>query len=454
MKPLKKTILIIGGVAAGTSAAAKAKRVNPNLDITIFEQDTFISYGACSLPYFIGGILPDVKSLIHYTPEMFSKEKGCTVKTRHRVEEIRPHRRRIVVRDLENDRVEEYIYDKLLIATGAQAVWPDPAWKHFSNVFAIKDLHDGIRINEFITMQQPKRAVIFGGGYIGMEMAEALTLRGIQTSVIEQQSLPMAGFETESREKILEALREYGVAFYGRDTILDLKQSGASVIEVITKNHAIKTDLLVLALGFKPESSIAAAARIRCGKSGGILTDPYLKTSAEHIYAAGACAEVRNRLTNKYTYLPLGNLANRMGRTVGVNLAGGHEPFQPVIPTVGVKIFDLEAARTGVCSNTAKTAGHSVMVETVTGTSRAKLFPGVQPVTVTLIYDQRTRQLLGANVVGKEGAALRVNTLSAAIAGRITVDQLSRLDMIYSPPFAPVWDPILLAAGKSGKNEK
>jgi CoA-dependent NAD(P)H sulfur oxidoreductase len=452
LKPLRKNILIIGGVAAGTSAAAKAKRMNPNLDITIFEQDEHISYGACSLPYYIGGVIPDYHQLIHYTPETFEKEKCCIVKIRHRVEEIKPHRRRISVQNLQSGGRQEYAYDKLLIATGAKAVWPDPDWKKFNNVFSIKDLHDGLRLNQFIANHHPRTAVILGGGYIGMEMAEALTLRKIQTIILEQQTLPMSGFETESREWILKELRKQNVDFYGSDTILDLKKDGQNVIEVVTKNHSLKADLLLVALGFKPENHLASEAHIRCGKYGGIVTDSYLKTNADHIYSAGACTEIKNKITSKPIYLPLGNIANKMGRIAGINLAGGHTEFPPVIPTMAVKIFNLEAARVGLSSHEAEQHGYSVNVDSVTGQSKAKMFPGTKPVFVTIIYDKRTRLLLGGNVIGEEGAALRADTLSVAIDNKLTVEQLARLNLIYTPPFAPVWDPILLAAGKAGKD--
>ncbi len=451
MNRTRPNILIIGGVAAGTTAAAKAKRMNPHAKITLFEQGEFISYGACSMPYYIGKVVPDYRKLIHFSPEEFEKQKGCTVKIRHRVEEIRPHRKMITVRNLIDNTSVEYKYDRLLIATGAEAKILNPDWMHLENVFTLKSLNDGIAIREFIEHQSPKNALIVGGGFIGMEMAEAFRQHGMNVTVIDKESIPMPGLEDEPRHWILEELKKQSVSFIGGTMLADLKTENSRAKQAVTPGFTAQTDLILLALGFRPHSGLARDAHIRCGSSGGIIVDSYLKTSADHVFAAGACAEFKNKQTNKMMFHPLGNIANKMGRVAGINLTGGHETFDPVIRTSAVKIFNLEVAAVGMSSREAEESGYSVEVLSVTGLSRAKVYPDSSPLLITLISDRRSRRLLGANVAGEDGAALRANTLLTAIHNQMTIQQISRLDLIYTPPFAPVWDPILLAMNQGMK---
>lgn len=400
------------------------------------------------MPYYIGNVVPDYRQLIHFSPEEFEKQKGCVVKTRHRAEEIRPHRRMIIVRNLADNSVAEYKYDRLLIATGAEARILNPDWIHLSNVFTIKSLNDSIAIRNFIEQRRPKNAVIIGGGFIGMEMAEAFRRHDLNVTVADRESMPMPGMEDEPRQWIMDELKRNSVTFIVNTSVSDLTTENGLAKKVITPTCTIQTDMVLLALGFRPNTDIAKQAHIRCGVHGGIIVDRFLKTSAEHVFAAGACTEFKNKLTNKLMFHPLGNIANKMGRVAGINLAGGHEEFPPTIRTSAVKIFNLEVASVGMSSMEAETAGYSVVVETLTGTSRAKVYPESRPLLVTLITDKRSKRLLGANVVGGDGAGLRANTLLTAIHNQMTVKQISHLDLIYTPPIAPVWDPILLAANK------
>lgn len=445
------TILIIGGVAAGTAAAAKAKRLMPSAKIILFEQGEYISYGTCSLPYYISGVVPDYRSLIHFTADTFEKQKGCIVKIRHCVEEIRPHRKCIVVRDLLANSVTEYKYDRLLITTGADARFLNPDWKHLKNVFTLKSLPDAIAIRRYIEEEHPRRALIIGGGFIGMEMAEAFHRQHLQVTVVEKESLPMPGFEEPVRQRILEELKRHAIAFIGGTLVSDLSQNQGKALAAITPVCSIQTDMILLALGFKPNSELARIAHIRCGSSGGILVDRYLKTSADHVFAAGACAEYKNFQTNRYFFHPLGNLANKTGRIAGINLTGGHEELPSVLKTLAVKIFDLEVAAVGMSAREAESLGYHVRVESLVAPSRAQSFPGSQPLLISLIIEERTQRLLGANLTGTDGAALRANILATAITAGMTLKQIASLDLIYTPPVAPVRDPLLLAASQASK---
>lgn len=445
----RNRILIVGGVAAGPAAAAKAKRLDPRLDITLFEQGEFISYGTCSMPYYVGQVIEDYQRLIVFTPKSFRQEKQCAVFVRHRVESISPHRKFIVVRNLEKDSVEEHKYDKLVLATGAKARIPDPAWLKFSNVLTIKNLQDSIRLKSHLHDRRPSRVVIVGGGFIGMEMAEALTRHRLDVTVVHKDALPMPSLETESRKIVLDELHRQGVRFTGDATVSGFDGEGDVVTRVRTSAGDMPADMVLLAMGFQPNTDMAAEARLRCGPLGGFVVDAAGRTSVEHIYAAGACTEIRNAVTNKPLYLPLGHIANRMGWVVGENLAGVRSEFGPVVRTTAVKIFDLEVAASGLSLREALAHGFQAETTAIHAPSRSKMYPGGRELFVMLVVDRRTGRLLGANLLGEEGAALRANIVSAAIRNRMTVKEFSKLDLMYTPPFSPVWDPLLVAANAS-----
>lgn len=451
MKIKSKNIVIIGGVAAGPAAAAKAKRINPNLNITLFEQGEFISYGTCSMPYYIGGVIPNYQSIITFTPEEFQKEKGCTVKTLHRVEEILPHRKKIIVTDIKKNKSSEYPYDQLLVATGARARIPNPAWIMAKNVFSIKYLRDSIALKEHIALHRPQKALILGGGFIGMEMAEALSPHCPDITVLHKSPLPMNTMEKESQKIILDELRRQRINFIGNASVTDIHIENGLATKVVTTNGTFEADLILLALGFEPNTAIAKNARIRCGASGGIVVDSHMRTNVDNIYAAGACTEIRNIISNKAIFLPLGNIANKTGWIAGENLAGEMSEFPGVVRTTAVKIFDLEAAGVGLRSAEAELLGFRAVTESVMAYSRSKSYPGTTPIFIKFIMDKLTKRLIGADLIAEEGAASRANILSVAIQNQMTVSDISRLDLLYSPPFSPVWDPILVAANRSLK---
>jgi NADPH-dependent 2,4-dienoyl-CoA reductase/sulfur reductase-like enzyme len=448
MKKTSKNILIIGGVAAGPAAAAKAKRINPNLNITLFEQGEFISYGTCSMPYYVGDVIPDYRSIISFTPEEFEKEKGCTVKTFHRIEEILPHKKKLVVSDLQANKSTEYPYDQLLIATGARARIPNPAWLQAKNVFSIKHLKDSIVLKEYIASHRPRTALILGGGFIGMEMAEAFSRHNLDITILHKSALPMNTMEPESQKIILDELQRQRVKFIGNTLVSDIQIQDGLATKVMTTNGTFTADLILLALGFEPNTAVAKAARIRCGASGGIVVDSHMRTNIENIYAAGACTEIRNRVSHKPIYLPLGNIANRMGRIAGENIAGEKSEFQDVIRTTAVKIFDLEVASVGLRAGEAEYCGFRTITESIMAYSRSKSYPGAKPVFIKFIVDKLTKRLIGADLIAEEGAAMHANILSVAIQNKMTLSDISHLDLLYSPPFSPVWDPILVAANQ------
>jgi NADPH-dependent 2,4-dienoyl-CoA reductase/sulfur reductase-like enzyme len=444
---MKRRLLVVGGVAAGPSAAAKAKRTNPNIDVTLFEQGEHISYGICEIPYYIGDVITDAEKLIVYSPSRLEKEKGVSVRVHHRVEEVIPSKRLLVVRNLANNRTVEHHYTKLILATGSRARSLDITGENGRNVFHVKSLEEGYAIKRFIMQEKVTSAVIIGGGYIGIEMAESLRTLGISTTLLHLDSLPMSGLETQTREAVLAELRKNGVEIVPHVRVRKLvHDTTGRVTDVETETARYETDLVIISAGVKPNSELAKNAGIRCGRYNGILTDQRQATNIDTIFAAGDCCEVKNIVSNRWMYIPLATTASKQGWTAGENAAGGSAAFKGVIRAIAVRAFDLEIAQVGLSTEEAEEAGFTVVVEHIVANSKVGYFPGNEEVNIIAMAEKRSGRLLGANVFGKQGAVLRANTLGVAIQQKLKVDEIARLDLIYSPPFAPLWDPILLAA--------
>ena len=448
-------ILVIGGLAAGPSAASKAKRTNPNADVLLVEQGEFISYGICEVPYYIGNVVVDPDKLISYSPQRLTQVKGVSVKTLHRAEEIVPVKKKVLVRNLGRNKVEEFNYHKLILATGSKPRSLGIDGENSRNVFHVKSLEDGYGIKRFIEEEKPRRGVVIGGGYIGMEMCEALRRNGIETTMLHRSDLPMSGLEGETRTAVLTALKKGGVDFRPSQQVTGLKvdQSG-KVTEVSTSAHVFPADIVILCLGVVPNVELGSMARLRLGPNGGILTDQRQTTSIDTIFAAGDCCEVKNIVNNKWMYVPLATNASKQGWVAGENAAGGNATFKGAIRAIAVKVFDLELAQVGISSMEAVQSGFQPVVERIEGDSRVRFYPENSIVNVILIADKKSGRLLGANVYGGQGSVLRADVLAVAIQQKMTIDEVARLDLIYAPPFAPLWDPILIAAQQTLKKMK
>ncbi len=444
----RRRILVIGGLAAGPSAASKAKRVNPLAEVTLFEATETVSYGLCEAPYCIGGAIDDESKLVIYTPERLLAEKGFEAKTLHRVEQISAGS--IAVRDLRGRSTAEVRYDKLVIATGSVPRRLNLEGENSRNVFHLASRGDTLGILSLLGSESPKNAVIIGGGYVGMEMSEALRSRGLDVTLIHRHRLPMAGLETETRERVFDELSRNGVHFVTNAKVEALTTGPRQTVEhVITNRGTFESDIVLLSLGVEPNTDLARRAKIRLGPSGGIRTDERQMTSADHVYAAGDCCEVKNVVTGKPMYLPLATIASRCAWVAGENAAGGHATFKGAVRALAVKVFGIEVAQVGLGSEEAKSYGFAVATQSITAHSKVGLMPGSEKITVKLIFDEPTGRILGANVFGGAGSALRANTLGVAIQHGMTLSDISRFDLIYSPPFAPLWDPILVAANKA-----
>ncbi len=448
---MAKRILVIGGLAAGPSAASKAKRTHPECDVILYEQGDYVSYGICEVPYYIAGQVPEEK-LVVYSPQQLREKKGVEVRTLHRVEEILPTKKKIVVRDLRNARTVEESYDRLIIATGSRPKALGIQGENSRNVFTVKSLDDAHKIFSYLEKEKPRSAVIIGGGYIGMEMAEALRLRGLDVTLLHNEDLPMNGLERTARQRVLDELKQHEVQFFAHAITEGFAvDKQHRVTHVITKSGTFEAEIVILSLGVVPNSDVARKAGVRTGTSGGILVDQRQQTNLDNIYAAGDCCEVKNLVDNKPMFLPLATLASKQGWVAGENAAGGNAKCVGAIHSIAVKVFCLEVARTGLSSVEASASGFDVVTETITATTRVAIMQGSQKLTVTLIADKRSRRLLGVNLIGKEGAVLRANTFAVAIQHRITIDEIQRWDLAYSPPFTPLRDPVLVAANAIAK---
>lgn len=443
---MPKRILVIGGLAAGPSAASKAKRTNPECEVVLFEQGEHISYGICEIPYAVAGEAPFGR-LISYTPQQLREEKGVDVRILHRVEEIRPTRRTIVVRDLVNGGVSEERFDRLIVATGSRPKPLGVPGEDARNVFTVKSLSEAFLLEKFLSEEKPKQAVIIGGGYIGMEMADALRSRGLNVTLVHLHSLPMNGLEREAREQVRAELEKHGVQFVAHATTQGLVVNDAQrVTHVVTDQGSFQADLVILALGVVPNSELATRAGIRTGVRGGILTDQRQQTNLDNIYAAGDCCAVKNLVSNAMVYIPLATIASKQGWVAGENAAGGKAVFRGAVHAIAVRVFGLEVARVGLSSAEAQNAGFDVVTESITAWSKVAMMPGSNKIWIKAVADKRSRRLLGANVLGEGGAVLRANMFAIAIQQKITVDDVALWDLVYSPPFTPLWDPVLVTA--------
>jgi len=424
-------LVVIGGVAAGLSAAARARRLDSHLEIVVLEKGPVISYGACGLPYFVEGRVRDAGQLIVYTPEYFRKERRIEVRTGARVVAISHPRREVTLET--GGRVH---YDRLVIATGARCDTSGFAGAGQPHVFTLHTLDDAERMRRFLDEKKPRRAVVIGAGYIGVEAADALRRNGLRVTMLERSQHALLRDEPWITAAVRKQLEEHGVEL----------RCGVSVQGIEVDRVAdVPCDMVVVSAGFKPNVEIATAAGVEAGRSGAIRTSERMETNLNGVYAAGDCAEVMHLVTGRPTYIPLGTTANKAGRVAGANAAGGRERFGGIVGTSIVGIFGTGFATTGLSVEQARREGFSPVAARIEAQARPRYFQG-RKTTVELVADRGTRRLLGGAVIGEEGAAGRINVIAGALQSRMRVDDFEQLDLAYSPPFATVWDPLLIAA--------
>ncbi len=428
-------LVVIGGVAAGMSAAARARRVDPSLEVVVLERGPHVAWAACGLPFYVSGRVARLEDLIVYTPERFQRERGVIVRTGAEVVAIRPARRRVVLRD-----GEQIAYDRLIVATGGRPR-REIAGSDLPHVFTLHSLEDGRRLRAFLQERRPRRAVVVGAGYIGLEIADALAERGLAVTVFEASPDVLGRQDPELTRLVQQRLAGRGIELRLGTPVQGIEPGAV---------EGTPAELVVLASGIRPNVELAAEAGIELGRSGAIRVNEYMETNLAGIFAAGDCAETTHVVTGGPAYIPLGTTANRMGRVAGANAAGRRERFAGVAGTLIVALRELVVAVTGLSVAQARQAGFQPVSVRVEAPDRSRYLDS-RPTWVELVAERTTRRLIGGSVIGEKGVAGRINVIAAALASAMTVEQFAQLDLAYTPPLAPVRDPLLVAAAELSK---
>ncbi|NWF94028.1 MAG: FAD-dependent oxidoreductase [Syntrophaceae bacterium] len=374
------------------------------------------------------------------------------VLTENRVTKIDPKEKRIEVVDLSKSETQWFPYDKLIIATGARSRRLNLPGSNAKNIFTLKDLQDGIRIREYVDENKPKQVAIIGGGFIGLEMCEAFKTRGIETFLFCRRDLPAGNLEREISERILKELQENSVHFLpNQEPIAFHVNSEGEVTSVETTKGEYPTDMVLMAIGVIPNVEIAREAGVELGKTGAMKTDFVQRTNLNDIYTAGDCCEVFNQVSQDWVYTPLGDIANKQGRVAGENAAGGRVSFPGVVGSAAFKVFELEVAFTGLGIQAARQYGWDIDSQIIEAESKVGYMPGSKRMLIKLTFDRRSGRLLGAQMAGEEGVARRINSLAVALHQKMTINEISKLDFAYAPPFSAPLDPILIAAEQATK---
>jgi NADPH-dependent 2,4-dienoyl-CoA reductase/sulfur reductase-like enzyme len=448
----RERLIVIGGVAAGMSAASMARKLKPDMEILVFEKGGYVSYAGCGLPYLISDKVKSSDKLVIYDAKFFKEKRNIDVFLHHEVKRIFTQRKAVVVRNIATGEEKEYQYDKLLIATGARPFVPPIKGMDSAGVFTLRPLEDGIAIKDYIGKNSPKQGLLIGAGYIGMEMAESFTEAGMKVTLLEKMPNILGTMDNEITEIIeqeldrntIKVLKSKAVAeFAGEDSHLSRA--------ILDSGESLNADIAVVGAGLRPNSEIARDAGIELGKTGAIKVNQRMETSIPDIYAAGDCAEVYHLVLGRNVYIPLGTTANKQGRVAGENIAGGNASFPGIVGTAIFKTFDLEVGRTGITEKEARVEGIDYAANVVEHHSRAPYYPGVSQIRVKLVADRSTGRLLGAQMVGREGVSKRVDVFATAITAKMSVHEIRDLDLGYAPPFAPPYDPILIAADELHK---
>lgn len=439
-------LIVIGGVAAGTKAAATARRRNPAASVVVLQDEADVAYSACGMPYHLAesdGI--PRRRLIARMPEAFRAD-GIDMRTRHRVEEIDAKRAIVSVRDLEAGRTYTESYDQLLIATGAQASALKASVSPTApTVIQLRTLADADRIAN--TLVGVRKLVVLGGGYIGLEMAETARKLGLDVAVVEMASHVIPTFDEAVSKLVEEELRRNNVQLFTGSRVVEL-DSGHVVLD---NGERIAADMVLVATGVRPSTTLATATGVKLGATGAIAVSHRMSTNVKRIYAAGDCAESRHVVSDRPVWMPLGDVANRHGRVAGTNMAGGNATFPGVLGTAIFRVFDLAVARTGLSHADASAAGLFPVSEMIKAPSRARYMSGSKTVHIHLTVDRLSGRLLGCQVVGADAVDKTIDTVAAAIWGKLTASDLLDLDLAYAPPFSPVFAPVQVAGEVLGK---
>lgn len=438
--------VIIGGDAAGMSAASRSKRNKPALEVTVLEKTSDVSYSACGMPYNIA--VPDrpIEDLVVRQAQVFREKQGIDLRTGYRVDAIDTEAKTVRGRIAAGEDFQ-VPYDKLLIATGAAPIIPNLPGFDLKGVMGLKSLEDGRKIKRFIREHHVKRIVILGMGYIALEMCEALRARGIQVDMVKPRAVFMPWLNEDLAQMVREEVEAKGVKVHTGHGIREIREMDAG-LKVICEDLELDCEMALVAVGIRPVSGIAERAGLRLGPTNAIAVERNLQTSDQNIYAAGDCADAFHVVTGERVWIPLALRANRSGWAVADNVTGGHVELDGIAGTAVFRVFDLQVASTGLNASQAGKAGFDPAQVVIQGRTRAHAHPGATMMGVSMVGDKISGRLLGVQMVGREGAAHRVNAPAVALHAKMTVKSFAQSDLAYAPPFGPVWDPMLTAANQ------
>lgn len=415
------------------------------MEILVYEKGPDISYSACGLPHLIAGLVGGPNALRVYSPDFFQTRRNIRVLPGHEVVEVSSSRRRVTVLP-PGGALQEVHYDRLVLATGAKPVRPPIPGLELKGVFHVNDLQSTLSLDRFLKSERPRTAAIIGGGYIGLEMADALTARGLEVTLLERFKELFEAVDEGVAAAVSQEVAGHGVRALTEAPVSALLGDGQKCLRRLTwEGGSIEVDCAVLATGVRPRVKLAEQGGIKIGTTGAIAVNEYMETSAAAVFAAGDCAETTHLVSGRPTYFPLGTTANKQGRVAGENAGGGRARFLGIVGTAACRIFDLEVARTGLSLAEAREAGLRARTASVRTPGHARYLGG-HDILVTMVADPASGRLLGAQMAGREGVAKRIDVLATALHARMTVEQVAQLDLSYAPPFSTVWDPLLVAA--------
>jgi len=449
-RAVTERLVVVGGDAAGMSAASQAKRLRGDgLEVLALERGRHASYSACGIPYWVGGVVDDEAALVARTPEEH-RANGIDLRLRHEATGLDLDRRELEVRDHGTSTTYRMGFDEVVIATGARPRRPEIPGVTAPGVHGVQTLDDGEALLDTLE-HSPRRAVVVGGGYIGIEMAEAMVNRGLEVTVVTRSREPMATLDPDMGAQVHQAMEDMGIDVRTSVQLREVAtgQDGRAT-GVVTDQGELPADVVVLGTGVEPETTLAAAAGLPLGRWGGLVTDLQMRVfDADGVWAAGDCVESIDLVSGNRVHVALGTHANKQGRVAGTNLGGGYATFPGVVGTAVSKVCDLEIARTGLRERDCDAVGFRYLTVQVGSRTRAGYYPGADQVTVKLVVEQRSGRLLGGQIVGGAASAKRIDVLAVALWNRMTVEEVVSLDLGYAPPFSPTWDPVLIAARKA-----
>ena len=437
-------IIIIGGVAGGATTAARIRRVDETAEIILLEKGKYISYANCGLPYYIGGVIEEREKLFVQTPEAFSTRFRVDVRTENEVIFIDRKKKTVTVRQSSEDTYEES-YDKLLISTGASPVRPPLPGIDLPGIFTLRNVTDTDRIKEYINSHSPRKAVVVGAGFIGLEMAENLHAQGAKVSIVEMGNQVMAPIDFSMASLVHQHLMDKGVNLYLEQAVASFEREGKGLKVTFKNGQSISADIVILSIGVRPETSLARAAELTIGPAGGIAVNNYLQTSDEAIYAIGDAIEYRHPITGKPWLNYLAGPANRQGRIVADNILGAKIPYEGSIGTSIAKVFDMTVASTGLPGKRLRLEGIDYMSSTIHPASHAGYYPDAMPMSIKITFDKQTGRLYGGQIVGYDGVDKRIDGLALVIKHQGTVYDLMKVEQAYAPPFSSAKDPVAIA---------